>query len=69
MCRTLAIEWELQEIKRMVIRHSNQLLEQLTEVEEKIQLIEKLARELEFDLDDHGLIEQILAALIRKPNY
>lgn len=53
----------------MVIRHSNQLLEQLTEVEKKIQLIERLAQELGLDLEDHRLIEQLIASLIRKPNY
>lgn len=45
----------------MVIRHSNQLLEQLTEVEEKIQLIERLVDELNIDCDKEKLIRTLLA--------
>lgn len=45
----------------MVIRHSNQLLEQLTEVEEKIQLIERLLEELNIDCDKEKLIRTLLA--------
>jgi hypothetical protein len=45
----------------MVIRHSNQLLEQLTEVEEKIQAIEKLMEELGVDCDQEKLIRTLLA--------
>lgn len=45
----------------MVIRHSNQLLEQLTEVEEKIQAIEKLMEELGLDCDKERLIRTLLA--------
>jgi hypothetical protein len=45
----------------MVIRHSNQLLEQLSEVEEKIQAIEKLLEELGLDCDKEKLIRTLLA--------
>lgn len=47
--------------QNMVIRHSNQLLEQLTEVEEKIQAIEKLMEELGLDCDKERLIRTLLA--------
>ena len=45
----------------MVIRHSNQLLEQLSEVEEKIRLVERLMEELELECDREKLIRIILA--------
>ena len=47
--------------QNMVIRHSNQLLEQLTEVEEKIQAIEKLLEEMGLDCDKEKLIRTLLA--------
>lgn len=43
----------------MVIRHSNLLLEQLTEVEEKIQKVEKLMEELNIEYDEK-LLEKIM---------
>ncbi len=45
----------------MVIRHSNQLLEQLSDVEEKIRLIEQLMEELNIDCDKEKLINTLLA--------
>lgn len=45
----------------MVIRHSNQLLEQLSEVEKKIQQIERLISELDIDCDQEKLIRALLA--------
>ena len=45
----------------MVIRHSNQLLEQLSEVESKIQLIEKLMEELHIEGNEEQLIRALLA--------
>ncbi len=52
----------------MVIRHSNQLLEQLTEVEEKIKMIEQLMEELEVDCDREKLIKVILAKRFTQPS-
>jgi hypothetical protein len=45
----------------MIIRHSGQLLEQLSQVEENIQQIEKLMRDLELDVDSEGLLRTLLA--------
>lgn len=45
----------------MVIRHSIQLLEQLTEVEETIQLLEKLMDSLEIKGEREDLIRKLLA--------
>jgi hypothetical protein len=47
--------------KSMVIRHSKQLLEQLSEVEEKIQVIEQLMEHLNIDCDREKLIKTLLA--------
>ena len=44
----------------MVIRYSNQLMEQLSEVEEKISLLEKLMEELNVDWDKEVMIRKIL---------
>lgn len=45
----------------MVIRHSKQLLEQISVVEEKIQLIERLMEHLKIDCDKEKLIKTLLA--------
>jgi hypothetical protein len=45
----------------MVIHHSNQLLEELSEVEKKIQLLERLMDELKIECDREGLIKSLLA--------
>lgn len=45
----------------MVIHHSNQLLEELTEIEEKIQFFERLMDELKIECDREGLIKSLLA--------
>lgn len=45
----------------MVIRHSNQLLEHLSEVEEKIQFVEHLMEELDIDCDKEILLKSLLA--------
>ena len=45
----------------MVIHHSNQLLEHLSEVEEKIKFIEHLVEELNIDCDQEKLIKTLLA--------
>jgi hypothetical protein len=47
--------------KTMVIHHSKQLLEELSEVEEKIQLIERIMDELNIECDREGLIKSLLA--------
>ena len=47
--------------KSMVIHHSNQLLEHLSEVEEKIKLIEHLMEKLNIDCDKEKLIKTLLA--------
>lgn len=52
----------------MVIQHSNLLLEQLTEIEDKIQLIEKVIEELHLDCDKEGLIRTLLAKKISIPS-
>ncbi len=44
----------------MVIRHSNQLLEQLTELEETIQLLEKLMDNLGINGEREDLIKKLL---------
>jgi hypothetical protein len=45
----------------MVIQHSNKLLEQLTELEEKIKLIEKLMEDYQLNCDKEELLKAILA--------
>lgn len=45
----------------MVIRHSNQLLEHLSEVEEKIRFVEHLMEDLEIDCDQEALLKSLLA--------
>jgi hypothetical protein len=45
----------------MVIRHSNQLLEQLSEVEERIQQLERLMEELNIECDQEKLIRTLLS--------
>jgi tetrahydromethanopterin S-methyltransferase subunit B len=45
----------------MVIHHSKQLLEELSEVEEKIQHLERLMDELKIECDREGLIKSLLA--------
>jgi hypothetical protein len=45
----------------MIIRHSGQLLEQLTQVEEKMQQLENLMKELDLDVDSEGLLRTLLA--------
>ncbi len=45
----------------MVIRHSNHLLEQLSDVEEKIKLIERMIEQLGLEIDSSALIEQLFA--------
>jgi len=52
----------------MVIRHSNQLLEHLSEVEEKIQFIENLMEKLEIDCDREKLIKTLLAKRYALPS-
>jgi hypothetical protein len=52
----------------MVIRYSNQLLEQLSEVEEKISMLEKLMEELNVDWDKESLIRKILARKYEAPS-
>jgi len=44
----------------MVIRHSNQLLEQLTKLEETIQLLEKLMDNLGINGEREDLIKKLL---------
>jgi hypothetical protein len=45
----------------MIIRHSVQLLEQLSQVEEKMQQLEKLMKELDLDEDSERLLRTLLA--------
>lgn len=45
----------------MIVLHSNQLLEHLSELEEKIQLIENLMEKLELNCDQEKLLRSILA--------
>jgi phage gp36-like protein len=45
----------------MVIRHSNQLLEKLTEVEERIKMIERIMEECGIDCDQEQLLRALLA--------
>lgn len=47
--------------KTMIIRHSNQLLEHLSEVEEKIQYVEHLMEDLNIDCDKEVLLKTLLA--------
>lgn len=47
--------------KSMVIRHSNQLLEHLSEVEEKIQYVERLMKDLNIECDKEDLLKTLLA--------
>lgn len=51
----------------MLIRHSNQILEHLSEIEEKIQIIEKLIEKLNLDYDREGLIRTLLAKKFNSP--
>ena len=52
----------------MVIHHSNQLLEHLSEVEEKIKLIEHLMEKLNIDCDQEKLIKTLLAKKYNLPS-
>lgn len=52
----------------MVIRHSNQLLEHLSEIEEKIQIIEKLIEQLDVDCDREAVIRTLLARKYSSPS-
>ena len=52
----------------MVIRHSNQLLEQLSDVEEKIQMIERLMDEMAIEYDRETLIQNLLAKKYNLPS-
>jgi hypothetical protein len=52
----------------MVIRHSNQLLEQLSDVEEKIQMIERLMDEMHIEFDRETLIRTLLAKKYKLPS-
>ena len=52
----------------MVIRYSNQLMEQLSEVEEKISLLEKLMEELNVEWDKEVMIRKILARKHETPS-
>ena len=45
----------------MVIRHSKQLLEHISEVEEKMQVIEQLMEHLNIDCDREKLMKTLLA--------
>lgn len=45
----------------MIIRNSNHLLEQLSEIEDKIQRMERVMRELEIDCDREALMEMLIA--------
>ena len=45
----------------MVIRHSNQLLEKLSEVEERIKLIEQMMEQYGVDCDQEQLLRALLA--------
>ena len=52
----------------MVIRHSNQLLKDLTMVEEKIRLIEQLIEQLDLDCDCEHIIRSLLARKFGLPS-
>ena len=52
----------------MVIRHSSQLLEQLSEVEEKIKLLERVMAELQIDCDQEKLVKVLLARKFQNPS-
>jgi hypothetical protein len=52
----------------MVIRHSNQLLEQLSDVEKKIQMIERLIDEMQIECDRETLIRTLLAKKYNLPS-
>jgi len=52
----------------MVIRYSNQLLEHLSEIEEKIQIIEKLMEQLDLDCDREGIIRTLLTRKFHSPS-
>jgi hypothetical protein len=45
----------------MIIMNSNLLLEHLTELEEKIQYIEKLMRDQQIDWDRENMMELLIA--------
>jgi hypothetical protein len=45
----------------MIIRHSKQLLEHLSEVEERIQYVEHLMEGLNIDCDNEALLKTLLA--------
>jgi hypothetical protein len=51
----------------MVIHHSKRLLEHLSEVEEKIQMIEHLMETLDIDCDREKLIKTLLAKKYELP--
>ena len=48
----------------MIVMNSNLLLEHLTELEGKIQRMEKLMRELEIDWDRENLMELLIACQV-----
>lgn len=52
----------------MVIRHSKSLLEQLSEVEEKIKELERVMDEFGVEIDREKLIAAILAKRSTKPS-
>jgi hypothetical protein len=51
----------------MVIRYSNQLLEQLSELEEKISLIEKVLEDLDLEFDKELMLRNLLTRKFKLP--
>ena len=45
----------------MIVMNSNHLLEQLSEIEDKIQRLESAMKELEIDWDKEALMELLIA--------
>ena len=45
----------------MIVMNSKILLEQLTEIEDKIQKIEDVMRDLDIEVDKEGLMELLIA--------
>ena len=52
----------------MVIRHSLLLLEQLSDVEEKIKRLETMMREMGVDCDQEKLLKALLARKFQEPS-
>lgn len=50
----------------MIVMNSKILLEQLTEIEDKIQKMEDVMKNLEIEVDKEGLMELLIACQVAK---